>query len=301
MKRRRIETRRGVTPAEVVIVAAIAGLVGLVVLMALPRSRETARLAGCERNLKNIGQVVAYYDQAVGHLPAVPARGESGHGPLADLLGQFGLGNLREVETTDPKTFEARSGKAREQASAHFVVEFVCPSDPNGRRRHFVAPVSYRGNAGPGTDGTGGPFSFGKIATIAQAERAAGSEYTAAFAERLIGGGPNPSSSIEDYMRLPGPIDAAGCPPGPPDTWRGDAGSSWLAADWTSSLYNHALPPNASPSCLAEDGRTARMGASSAHSGRVNVLMLGGSVRAFTTDVDPEVWRKFGGLDMTNR
>jgi prepilin-type processing-associated H-X9-DG protein len=100
---------------------------------------------------------------------------------------------------------------------------------------------------------------------------------------------------------VPGPVGAEDCPDAPDHSRRLDAGSSWESADWPSTLYNHAMTPNASPSCVASDGRTARMGASSNHANRVNVLMLGGSVRGFTPTVDPEVWKKFGGATMKER
>jgi len=282
-------------------VVGIVGVVVLLILMALPRSRETARLATCEQNLMRIGQVLAYYDGATGHLPAIPAPGEAGRGPLSEILGQFGLGGLRDLDALDAKALASRAKAARVESREHFVAEFVCPSDPHARSGQFAAPVSYRANAGPGTDGSGGPFAFGHPARMAQAEAEAGTEFTAAFAERRIGSGRGGQDPANDYHRLPGPIDPAGCPTGPAETWRGDAGSSWVAADWTSTLYNHAMAPNAQPSCIAEDGRTARMGASSTHAGRVNVLMLGGSVRGFSPTVAPEVWRKFGGLTAKDR
>lgn len=293
----RREPSRGATPIEVLIVVAIVGCVVLLVLMALPRTREGARLASCEGNLMKIGQVVSYYDGAVGHLPAIPPPGVKGEGPLGKMLGQFGLGDLRDVGPNDPKWASGPPGTAAE----HFVREFVCPSDTNARPGAFPAPVNYRANAGPGTDGLGGPFSFGQGAKVADAKAAAGADFTAAFAERLVGSGRKATSPVNDYTTAPGPVDAAACPPGPADSWRGDAGSSWAAADWTSTLYNHALTPNARPSCIAQDGRTARMGASSAHAGRVNVLMLGGSVRGFTPGVDLEVWRKFAGISAKDR
>ena len=75
-----------------------------------------------------------------------------------------------------------------------------------------------------------------------------------------------------------------------------DAGSSWAVADWRSTLANHALTPNAGPSCIAADGQTARISASSGHSGLAHGLLLDGSVRAFTDRIDPEVWRRWSTL-----
>jgi len=289
--------RRGASLVEVLIVVVVVGLFGLVALMALPRGREDARLALCGRNLMQIGQALAWYDGAVGHLPMIPPAGEDGPGPLPTLLGQLGLGDLRSFDGTG----KVPSGTPTATPSASFVAGFVCPSDPNARPGPFPAPVSYRADAGPGADGQGGPFSFGRVTRIAEAEAGAGADFTSAFSERLAGSGTPPSLPAIDYMEVPGPVGVDSCPSGSPESWRVDAGSTWEKAGWTSTLFNHALRPNASPSCLAADGRTARMGASSGHARRVNVLMLGGSVRGVTPDIDPEIWKTLGTMESRGR
>jgi prepilin-type processing-associated H-X9-DG protein len=283
-------SRRGVTLPEVLIVGAIVGLVVVVLLMAIPRSRETARLAGCNNNLAQIGRALAQFDGANGHLPVLPRDGKIGPGPLARLAEQFGFGYFEGNPTAKPSPLAGVMVPRK-------VRGFLCAADPNVTRANsFAAPTSYRGNAGPGTDGQGGAFAFGKIVSNADAEAAAGTDYTAGFAERLIGSGDSEKAPANDYQLVKGPVDADGCPDGPADSWRGDAGSNWVFADWTSTLYNHAMRPNESPSCVAMDEKTARMGASSGHQNRVNVLMLGGGVRGFTKGVDREIWRKFGAV-----
>ena len=59
-------------------------------------------------------------------------------------------------------------------------------------------------------------------------------------------------------------------------------------------LYNHAIGPADPRSCLSEDGRTARIGASSYHSGRINVLMMDGSLRGVKPSMDLKLWRDLG-------
>ncbi len=289
--------RRGVTLVEVLIVMALVAFVLLLAFLALPRSRETARLASCGRNLSQIGQVLAYYDTSVGHLPHIPAPGEKGVGPLAAALGQFGLGSLEDLD----KGKSPAAGLQPGTISEHLVPGFLCPSDPYARISGFPAPVSYRANAGSKTDGRDGPFPLGATSKLADAEAAAGKDYIAAFAERLLGSGSHPFTPANDYQVVTGPVGTEPCPLGPPGSERRDAGSSWKQADWASSLYNHALTPNGLPSCVASDGLTARMGTSSGHDRRINVLMLGGSVRGFTPTVDPDVWRKFGAVSVKDR
>ncbi|MDB5349015.1 MAG: prepilin-type N-terminal cleavage/methylation protein [Planctomycetota bacterium] len=290
------DDRRGVTLVEVLIVMAVIFFVLLLALTALPRSRETARLASCGLNLSQIGKALAYYDGAVGHLPRVAPPGTNGPGPLGAVLGLFGLDDLKNLE----KSGSPPSAVGRGAPSEHVVRGFLCPSDSNARNSTFPAPVNYRANTGSGTDGRDGPFAIGGAPKVAEAE-AAGKDFTAAFSERLVGSGPREFSPINDYQVVAGPLGQEPCPPDSPSARRRDAGSSWARADWTSSLYNHAMTPNASPSCIASDDLTARMGASSAHTLRVNVLMLGGSVRGFTPRVDPKVWRNFGPISVKER
>lgn len=287
--RGRSRARRGVSPVEVIVVLAIVLVFVLVVLTLLPRSRENARLVGCTNNLGRIGQALLLYENEVGHLPIAPAIGQPGPGPLATLARQFGLGYFEGGEAA--KTPPGGPPEPR------LVRGFACGSDPNVQvAEPFPAPSSYRANAGPGADGLGGPFSPGVVATRERAEAARGQDFTAAMAERLVGSGAHGFAPPNDYRLVPGPVGSSPCPESPDDTRRTDAGASWAGSDWASGLYNHAMTPNASPSCIATDGRTARMGASSGHAGRVNVLMLGGSVRGFAPSVARGVWRKFGAI-----
>ncbi len=271
--------RRGLTLVEVVF-ALVLGLVVLgVVLMAVPRSRETARLASCRRNLMLIGQALAYYDGNMGHLPTVPQIGHPGTAPLPTMLGQLGLGGLSPL--ADPRW--KPSGRRLDAVPEHFVGEFTCPSDPNILAGRFPAPVSYRVNTGGNAEGTDGPFSPGSVVSLANVEAADGQDFTAGFAERLVGSGPGEPSARNDYRVGNGP-------------WRTDAGSSWAGTGWSTTLYNHSIVPDFTASTISQDGRSAKMGASSGHSQSVHVLLLGGSVRSFTPTVDPDVWRRFGTI-----
>src|SRR5437763_11362033 len=87
------------------------------------------------------------------------------------------------------------------------------------------------------------------------------------------------------------PLGGRGCPPDASAAWRGDAGSSWAEASWRSTLYNHALTPNAATSCITSDGASALMGASSGHLAGVNVLIFDGSVRTVSPTINPEIWK----------
>src|SRR5258708_29864236 len=89
--------RAGYTAVDVLVVLLLIGIVFFFLLMAMPRGRESARLAGCQKNLAQIGLALGLYDQTQGCLPtigepaAIEPRPTSGSaGPLRILLETFG-------------------------------------------------------------------------------------------------------------------------------------------------------------------------------------------------------------------
>ena len=262
-------------------------LVVMVVAFALPRQRETARRAGCQRNLMQIGIALALYDQSERRLPTVPRLGTESAptgGPLKAVLEALVLPDLTEL--TDPSRIpKPRTGRVPGEGP---VPGFVCPSD---RAEGAPSPVSYRATTGDDPVGTGGGFAPGQALSLADVEAGNGRSFTAAFSERLLGTRRPDDAGPASYSLVKGPVGAGGCPPAPPSSRRGDAGSTWVEATWRSTLYNHALTPGAAPSCIAEDGLSARMGASSGHPNGVNVLTFDGSVRTVSTTIALPVWK----------
>jgi prepilin-type processing-associated H-X9-DG protein len=269
--------RHGLSAIEVLIALLIVVVLVLCLLMILPRQRERARMASCQRNLMQIGVGLALYDQNQRFLPQVPPLDAEpagqGDSPLKAILAEPGLPALPGAERR--------------------VLGFLCPSDPHGAAGTFPAPVNYRACTGDTADGQGGAFAPGRQVSIAHIEAADGSSYTAGFAERLVGDNQSEHPAPVNYALAPGPLAGTSCPSLAPSAWRGDAGRSWIASNWQSTLYNHALTPDGAPSCIARDGRSAFMGASSGHTSGVNVLFFDGSTRTFTPTIDPKVWREW--------
>jgi hypothetical protein len=277
----------------VIVVIALVTVVALIVIMALPRGRENARIASCRKNLLQIGQGLALYDQSVRHLPTVPELRKEGGGdsPLKALLDTLSLPDLTELasdRTPPPKQPIPPRGDRR-------VPGFVCPSDLKASSTPFPAPISYRATTGAAPDGRDGAFAPGRLVSLATIEAADGLAYTAAFAERLVGDGRN-VPGLGNFTLLSGPVGVEGCPSPDPSAWRGDAGSSWSASEWKSTLCNHVQTPDVSPSCIADDGRTAAMNASSGHVEGVNVLIFDGSVRTMTPRIDRRIWREWAAF-----
>lgn len=262
--------RRGVTLSEVVTIAVLVALTTLILASAMLRQREGARSLSCNVNLMRIGEALAKHAQSTGRLPSVKLDG--GEGPLAALLDELGL--------------PGASGR---------IPGFACPSDPRALGDLHPAPTSYRATTGDATSGGSGIFAPGREVTLAEVEAGDGASYTAAFAERLVGDGgdsPNPWN----YAEVAGQIAPEGCPEPPAGSWRGDAGSSWLKADWKGTLYSHAPPPNERHSCVASDGKSAWMGASSGHVGEIHVLKLDGHVDIVAPTIDREVWKRMATI-----
>jgi hypothetical protein len=290
--------RRGLGALEVVVVLALMFLFVLCAAMMLPRRREAVRLASCQRNLMQVGIALALYEQGRGSLPTVPAFVEGDDpagrdvGPLMTLLGELGFADftgLADRKTPTPK----QAGPIQTERR---VPGFTCPSDRHAISALFPAPVSYRACAGDSPRGENGAFAPGRTVSIAHVEATDGASYTAGFAERLVGDNRAGHPALANYALARRPLGDAGCPPAAVEDWRGDAGSSWVASDWRSTLYNHALRPDDAPSCIAADRRSSLMGASSGHEAGVNVLLLDGAVRTFTARVDAKIWRGWASV-----
>ena len=289
--------RRGLSLVELIVLFVLISAAGLLLVMGISRAREQARLVGCRKNLAQIGVALALYDQFHHQLPELGSPGAPGGtaaarspGPLKILLETLELPDLTELH--DPSS---RPPQRPGQVPGELPVPgFVCGSDPNALAGSFRAPISYRAVTGDNPRGDNGAFAPGRKISLAEVEARDGLSYTAAFSERLVGDNQSGHPATHNYQVIPPPLPAGGCPESADaSSWRGDAGSSWAGCDYRSTLYNHALRPFGRPSCLAGDGRTAYMGASSGHVRGVNLLLLDGSVSLVRPSIDLKIWREY--------
>lgn len=290
MIRPRRPARRGVTPAEVLTCMVVVGVVVLVLLMAMPRQRENARMASCRRNLMQIGLGLALYDRSAGSLPQVPRLGPdtvSAPSPLRAMLGTLELPDFTELSAAP----DARAPKRGPVPGEQRVPGFVCPSDSHAIDGGFAAPISYRACAGDTPAGESGGFAPGRVRRLSDVEAGDGRAFTAAFSERMTGDGRDRTPATWNYALMQGPVRAETAGPADPAVWFGDAGSSWVAPSWRNTLYNHSQTPNAPVSVLAQDLATSTFGASGYHASGVNVLIFDGSVRTLSPTVAPPVWK----------
>jgi type II secretory pathway pseudopilin PulG len=284
--------RAALTLPEVILVAAICLIVALFLLSRLPRGREQARAVTCLSNLNQIGQTLGFFVQSEDAYPtvaewAVP-NAEPGTSILFILRNQANLSDFVNVNSQiDPKSIKKKGERPAVPAGLR------CPAD-----RTFGQPAAsnYRANTGADSTGTTGPFAIGKRIAPAQIESGDGLAFTAAFAERLIGSGTT-TPGMADYVEVDKCDDfRIETLTSPGAKWRFDAGHDWSRGDWTMSLYQHGIRPNATNSVVALQERCANMGSSSGHLGLVHVLLLDGSARSWRTTVDENVWRKLGSF-----
>jgi hypothetical protein len=284
------------------VVFIIVALAVLVLLLTLPKGREQARLLGCQKNLSQIGVALALYDQmhqrlpSVAMLPGVDGPAPAGFpGPLRTLLETLQLPDLTALDDRQSPP-DPRPGQVPHETR---VPGFVCASDPSAIAGVFTAPISYRAATGDTPEGDNGAFAIGRVIRLQNIEDTDGLSFTAAFSERLVGDNQNNHPAIGNYRVVPGPVAAPGCPASDAGTgagWRGDAGSTWSWSDARYTLYNHALPPSALSSCVAADGKTALMGASSGHLRGFNMLLTDGSVSVVTRSINPKVWKNYARI-----
>ena len=294
---------RGFGAIDLIVGLLVAVVVALFVVMGLTRSRESARAATCQRNLAQIGLALAYYGDVQASLPTIgepasidPPGEATSPGPLKALLESLGVNSFLRLEPGGRNLDRLKAPLPEEIP----VAGFLCPSDSEALRSSFASPVSYRAATGDDPRGTDGGFAIGRRLGHKQIEAGDGLSYTAAFSERLIGDAqPRPGTANYALVNaIPdggnGPTDFSAEPAAA--DWRGDAGSSWVWADYRTTLYNHATPPGFGRSLVARDGRSALMGASSGHVRGVHLLMFDGATRLVAPTIDPKVWKAFAAV-----
>lgn len=303
--KRLVPISRGIGAMEVFVLATILFVVFCILMLALPRMRENSRADSCRWNLRKIGRALALNDQISGFLPELPEPSRLGanktSGPLALLLQDLGREDLGHLDELDKRRGRLKKPLSKPSAQRGRVADFICPSDSSAFEPRFQYPVNYRATTGSSAQGEGGAFALGRKSSLATLEARDGLAYTAGFSERLVGDGLDRSTSLRNYAVVSNPVSGNGSIVPTLDSWRGDAGSDWREATWRSTLYNHSLLPNSGPSLIDRDGRSARMGTSSAHGPFVFVLFLDEHVQSVSSSVDSSVWRAFANADDLSR
>ncbi len=323
--------RRGFTLIELLVVIAIIAILIALLLPAVQQAREAARRTQCRNNLKQIGLALHNYLDAMRVFPPTMCvgTGDGGEWSLpARILPYVEQGNiynsidfLRDYNQTSPVfPFGVKATR---------VEILQCPSDPNDRQRVTAAgvpehyPLCYTANLGtwfvfdPAT-GRIGDGAFGPNSRTGPRDFTDGMSNTLCFAEvrAFTPYARNASSGLA--ANLPAPANV-------PEVCNYVSGASQFQAEsghteWADGRAHHVgftttLTPNTPVLCTngphgvqdvdyssqREDNpegtpnRTyAVVTSRSWHEGLVHVLLMDGSARSVSENLNRQVWRALG-------
>ncbi|MCH8828557.1 MAG: DUF1559 domain-containing protein [Planctomycetes bacterium] len=319
--------RRGFTLIELLVVIAIIAVLIAMLLPAVQAAREAARRTQCRNNLKQIGLALHNYVETFKRLPMgaavdlrVTATGNNGswgvHGRILPQLEQSNL--YTRVDLTVGWDFQTAINGIK-------VPIYSCPSDPGsdrvrdpGRGKSFLYPTTYGFNYGtwfvfdPVT-GRGGDGAFYPNAKLALRDFTDGTSNTLMAAE---------VKAWQPYVRNGGPSTISA-------PWNSGQAAAITASgvqfkktghtEWPDGRVHHTgftltLTPNTVvPYSVGgmtydvdynswQEGKNGRYGrptyafvtSRSYHTGIVHVVMMDGSVRSVSENINLFVWRALG-------
>jgi type II secretory pathway pseudopilin PulG len=333
----RVRTLRGgLTLVELLVVIGIIGLLILLLLPAIQAARESARRSTCQNRLHQLGIATLNYESAWKRFPPTLYDGTDWgqHARLLPFLEQSAVWNQIE-----PQIIADQSAKEGETT---VIPEFLCPSDSGEGIPVEAGGNNYRANAGSRIgvvevrpvvgrqpaieyfEENDGMFVAGLAVLSQQVTR--GLSHVALFSEMLRGDRNSQLvSEPGDWLRIPSSpatVDAVFVECANLTSRRGDgllgasnqssiAGRDWKTGHYTTTRYNHVMPPNAR-SCVRVGGRgdldaqdrdnpvtyngTATT-VSSAHATGVFVVLADGSVRFVADEISIPIWREMGMRD----
>lgn len=310
--------RRGFTLIEMLVAVVIIAILMALILSALGRARERARVTQCANNLKQLGYATSAFYATHRVYPAAdmpdPDSFLSTHFQLLDYLDEAPA--LEQLRKTRPKGVDWSWPDPPIS-----IAVFRCPADrPRdgannyrvnlGSGPHFWPPYpKLIGTYPEGGNGAfiikrglgGGTFTDGTTNTAAMSEKLIGDENAAYFDRRrdfwyAAVPAPNNVEPTTDEMLS---ACAALSVPNPPHSSL--AGTSWVYAGYWATWYNHTVGPN-SPAieCSTAAPQDADLrtyadqglfGASSNHADGVNVLFMDGHTRFINGRIDLKLWR----------
>ena len=319
--------RSGVSLMEVLVTLTIVGLLMALLFPAIQAAREASRRTQCTDNLHQLAVAAHGFHSAHGSFP--PARPcnpavNPGWGHLVQLLPLLDQSvPFNHIDFTKPVSDPANIGFAVTPMPV-----FRCPSDVD-RMANPSDPLAlvgyvknnYRGNGGndtgvlgaDGVEANNGVFVAGRKISIDQIFD--GASNTALYSEGVLGDGNNNVSSIPgDWFAIsPASSSRDALFAAAQNTTRGTgagvqysyAGNTFVSGDYTTSRYNHILPPNgisvvvvAGNSDLATSINSGAQAttASSRHPDGVNLVLVDGSVRFIKNEIDTGIWRGLGSI-----
>ena len=300
--------RRGFTLIELLVVIAIIAVLIALLLPAVQQAREAARRTQCKNHLKQIGLAIHGYHDAFSKLPPTSCFSPSNQnwgscGPFVRILPYLDQQPLYA-------TFNFSIMCHLNPGLTVRLPFNVCPSDPIGSTPspNYNA-ASYAWNQGEwfvwdpmtGQYGTG---PFNPNASLDYASVTDGTSSTLAIAEVRVrtimkDGGGQPSGA-----NVPRPVSEYSLSALPGTTRRSHV--NWITGTSDDTGFTTTFEPNGADidfvsvrenqpsSGVVTDITYAAVTARSYHTGIVHALLLDGSVRAFSENIDVRIWRALG-------
>ena len=326
--------RLAFTLIELLVVISIIGVLIALLLPAVQAAREAARRTRCANNLKQIGLAIHHYLSAYDVVPPVGGVDRAGNSVGEGLVPQTASVQLRLTNELEQRAlynaynfslgdvFQGAAVAANTTVMTTPLAVYLCPSDPfagntgplDGGFVATTACTNYAICGGTNRVNSGGVVtgiswwmgrnsSFGSLVSLANILD--GTSNTAAFGEWVKGNdgrgatGQNLVYVIPSYANGGPAGDDRACQASVTPKWD-FKGEYWTLQDsGRGGPYYHVLTPNRHD-CATGAGDLdygsvdSFIGASSAHPGGVNLLLMDGSVRFVKNGVGQPVWLGLG-------
>ncbi len=324
---------RGFTLIELLVVMVIIAILIGLLLPAVQKAREAARVTSCANNLKQIGLAMANFEARLGNYPSswkttLPdasgnINGWSAQAQLLPYVEQTALYSSIDFELsyTLVPDIDLADGTTVKLSSMR-TPTYLCPSEKrdevrmsSGVEEHY--PLNYVVNMGTWfiydpTTGQGGNGVFSPDSRTKAAGIIDGLSFTLCATEvkawnpyyrNAAQAGPLAVPAVSDISTLGG------------DFKTNSGHTAWIDGRVHQTGFTTTFPPNMEvPSVEGgtaydvdwtnqQEGKStnvptyAAVTARSYHGGGVNTSLMDGSVRWFADDVDPDVWQAFSTRD----
>ena len=315
---------RGFTLIELLVVIAIIAILIALLLPAVQQAREAARRSSCKNNLKQIGLALHNYHNSYNCFPTMLCMNLNSSswgqwGPQARLLPYLDQANLQKLINFSLPY----DSPANVPAIGYRIPTYMCPSEINDRQSMADGlqqyPVNYAANMGTWMvynpiGNIGGNGAFAPNTRIAVRDFTDGASNTLAFSEvkafqPILKEGSPPSSMPTDPSQVAGFGGSFEATNGHTEWVEGRVHQDGFTTTFTPNtivLYSSGGQTYSTDYTSSEEGDSttavtyAAVTSRSYHTGIVNSLLMDGSVRSISENINRGTWRNLGSRNDGN-